>query len=175
MWRAGLEGDTGKDINLGEFGVCSTGRRGCKERVDPFNATVPAWSAFRSSDYGYTRLTFHNGSHVHLQQVSDDKVSDDKVHHVHLQQVSDDKVRHVHLQQVRRQGTSTCSDDKVRHVHLQQVRRQGTSTCSDDKVRHVHLQQVADDKDGAIIDDFWIRKDTHKAYGDLRQTRAGYL
>ncbi|KAF0311257.1 Acid phosphatase type 7 [Amphibalanus amphitrite] len=75
---------------------------GCKERVDPFNATVPAWSAFRSSDYGYTRLTFHNGSHVHLQQVSDDK-------------------------------------------------------------------------DGAIIDDFWIRKDTHKAYGDLRQTRAGYL
>ncbi|XP_043246196.1 acid phosphatase type 7-like [Amphibalanus amphitrite] len=79
-----------------------TGSAGCKERVDPFNATVPAWSAFRSSDYGYTRLTFHNGSHVHLQQVSDDK-------------------------------------------------------------------------DGAIIDDFWIRKDTHKAYGDLRQTRAGYL
>ena len=56
--------------------------------MDPFNATVPVWSAFRSSDYGYTRITFHNGSHVHLQQVSDDKVR-----YMSSRQVSYSKVR----------------------------------------------------------------------------------
>lgn len=50
-----------------------TGSAGCRERHDNFIEPPPAWSAFRSSDYGYTRLTFHNGTVAHLQQVSDDK------------------------------------------------------------------------------------------------------
>lgn len=50
-----------------------TGSAGCKEERTYFNKTLPAWSAFRSSDYGYTRLKAHNHTHLHLEQVSDDK------------------------------------------------------------------------------------------------------
>lgn len=50
-----------------------TGSAGCKEKTDTFNKTVPAWSAFRSSDYGYTRLKAHNTSHLYFEQVSDEK------------------------------------------------------------------------------------------------------
>jgi hypothetical protein len=32
------------------------------------------WTAFRSADYGYTRMTAHNATHLELEQVSDDKV-----------------------------------------------------------------------------------------------------
>lgn len=32
-------------------------------------------TAFRSNDYGYTRLYFHNESHLEVQHVSDDKVN----------------------------------------------------------------------------------------------------
>ncbi|CAG0881669.1 unnamed protein product [Cyprideis torosa] len=49
-----------------------TGSAGCRERVDHFGAPGP-WSAFRSSDYGFTRLTIHNGTHLHFEQVSDDQ------------------------------------------------------------------------------------------------------
>ncbi|XP_075923833.1 acid phosphatase type 7 isoform X3 [Petromyzon marinus] len=50
-----------------------TGSAGCRERVDPFVPHARDWSAFRSSDYGYTRLKIQNGSHVYLEQVSDDQ------------------------------------------------------------------------------------------------------
>jgi len=32
------------------------------------------WSAVRSDDYGYTRMTVHNATHLYMEQVSDDKV-----------------------------------------------------------------------------------------------------
>jgi len=32
------------------------------------------WSAFHSDDYGYTRMTVHNASHLYMEQVSDDQV-----------------------------------------------------------------------------------------------------
>ena len=50
-----------------------TGSAGCKERTDTFNPKD--FSAFRSSDYGYTRMQVFNSSHLYLEQVSDDQVS----------------------------------------------------------------------------------------------------
>lgn len=40
---------------------------------DGFVPEKPDWTAFRSSDYGYSRLAVVNGTHLHLEQVSDDK------------------------------------------------------------------------------------------------------
>lgn len=50
-----------------------TGSAGCKEGREPFPKKIPAWSAFHSRDYGYTRLKAHNQTHIHFEQVSDDK------------------------------------------------------------------------------------------------------
>ena len=45
-----------------------------KENHDNWrNDTLP-FSAFRSTDYGYTRMQAYNSSHLYLEQVSDDKV-----------------------------------------------------------------------------------------------------
>ena len=33
---------------------------------------VPPWTAFRSSDYGYSRLNIVNHTHLYMEQVSDD-------------------------------------------------------------------------------------------------------
>lgn len=49
-----------------------TGSAGCQERHDPFVANKPAWSAFRNADYGYTRMTIINSTHLYMEQVSDD-------------------------------------------------------------------------------------------------------
>lgn len=51
------------------------GWQGCQEDTDGFILKTPPWSAFRSSDYGFSRLTAHNASHLHWEQVSDDHVS----------------------------------------------------------------------------------------------------
>ncbi|XP_013772762.1 acid phosphatase type 7-like [Limulus polyphemus] len=50
-----------------------TGSAGCHEYHDPFVANPAEWSALRNSDYGYTRMTIINGTHLYLEQVSDDK------------------------------------------------------------------------------------------------------
>ncbi|BFZ07359.1 hypothetical protein BsWGS_10399 [Bradybaena similaris] len=50
-----------------------TGSAGCSERVEYFEKNPPEWSAFRSSDYGYTRMKFFNTTHLYVEQVSDDK------------------------------------------------------------------------------------------------------
>jgi len=50
-----------------------TGSAGCKEGREPFKGKIPEWSAFHSQDYGYTRLKAHNRTHIHFEQVSDDK------------------------------------------------------------------------------------------------------
>ena len=52
----------------------TTGSAGNKEKHDAFTKEKPPWSAFRSTDYGYTRLFVINATHMHLQQVSDDQV-----------------------------------------------------------------------------------------------------
>lgn len=50
-----------------------TGSAGCKEGTDTFIPIRPDWSAFTSSDYGYTRMKAYNKTHLYFEQVSDDK------------------------------------------------------------------------------------------------------
>ncbi|XP_013400248.1 acid phosphatase type 7 isoform X2 [Lingula anatina] len=50
-----------------------TGSAGCDEGEDPFISNGLPWSAFRSDDYGYTRMNIINSTHLYLEQVSDDK------------------------------------------------------------------------------------------------------
>lgn len=50
-----------------------TGSAGCKEGREKFVPQRPSWSAFRSSDYGYTRMKAFNKTHLYFEQVSDDK------------------------------------------------------------------------------------------------------
>lgn len=50
-----------------------TGSAGCREKHDPFVPEPKEWSAFRSADYGYTRMQVVNHTHLYLEQVSDDQ------------------------------------------------------------------------------------------------------
>ncbi|XP_072383424.1 acid phosphatase type 7 [Diabrotica undecimpunctata] len=63
-------------VNPGAPVQFTTGSAGCDEGRDSFVKELPEWSAFRSSDYGYSRLKVYNSSHMHLEQVSDDKSGD---------------------------------------------------------------------------------------------------
>ncbi|XP_072023834.1 acid phosphatase type 7-like [Amphiura filiformis] len=49
-----------------------TGSAGCRERTDKFGPNKP-YVAFTSTDYGYTRMTIVNSTHINMEQVSDDK------------------------------------------------------------------------------------------------------
>lgn len=51
----------------------TTGSAGCQEDHDEFRPNVPPWSAFHSTDYGYSRMKVFNASHLHFEQVSDDQ------------------------------------------------------------------------------------------------------
>ena len=48
--------------------------QGCQEDHDPFEKDYPPWTAYRSEDYGYTRMTIFNETHLFMEQVSVDKV-----------------------------------------------------------------------------------------------------
>ncbi|UYV74642.1 ACP7 [Cordylochernes scorpioides] len=61
-----------------------SGSAGCQEDTDKFKLRKDPWIAFRSSDYGYARMTVYNATHLHLQQVSDDKVSTFYPEHITL-------------------------------------------------------------------------------------------
>jgi len=50
-----------------------TGSAGCDEGREGFIRQPPYYSAFRSMDYGYTRLKAHNKTHLEFSQVSDDQ------------------------------------------------------------------------------------------------------
>lgn len=52
----------------------TTGSAGCSERHDDFVQYMPDYTAFRSTDYGYSRLHVLNKTHLHMEQVSDDQV-----------------------------------------------------------------------------------------------------
>ena len=43
--------------------------QGCEEELAPFFPVQMPWTAFRSSEYGYSRFTFHNGTHMSVEQV----------------------------------------------------------------------------------------------------------
>uniref|UniRef100_A0A1A9ZD64 Purple acid phosphatase n=1 Tax=Glossina pallidipes TaxID=7398 RepID=A0A1A9ZD64_GLOPL len=50
-----------------------TGAAGNIESQDTFFGDLPEWSAFRSQDFGYTRLKAFNNSHLYFEQFSVDK------------------------------------------------------------------------------------------------------
>lgn len=58
--------------------------QGCREKTDPFKPNPKEWSAFRSRDYGYTRMQVVNATHLYLEQVSDDQVTHKKQQSVNL-------------------------------------------------------------------------------------------
>ncbi|KAG1665027.1 Acid phosphatase type 7 [Nymphon striatum] len=49
----------------------TTGSAGCQEDYSPFIKNLPYYTAFRSTDYGYSRMTIVNNTHMNWQQVSD--------------------------------------------------------------------------------------------------------
>ncbi|XP_068632288.1 acid phosphatase type 7 isoform X2 [Battus philenor] len=49
-----------------------TGSAGCQEKIDHFMPNPPAWSAYRSTDYGYTRFKAYNKTHIYIEQVDVD-------------------------------------------------------------------------------------------------------
>ncbi|XP_046847754.1 acid phosphatase type 7-like [Xenia sp. Carnegie-2017] len=51
----------------------TTGSAGCKERHDAFTKDAPYFTAFRSRDYGYSRMTIYNSTHLYFDQISVDK------------------------------------------------------------------------------------------------------
>ncbi|GAU99383.1 hypothetical protein RvY_10399 [Ramazzottius varieornatus] len=50
-----------------------TGSAGCQENHTRFNPHPYDFSAFHTTDYGFTRMTVHNRTHLQFEQVSDDK------------------------------------------------------------------------------------------------------
>jgi len=50
-----------------------SGSAGCQERTEPFLPHPHPYSAFHSQDYGYSRMTVHNATHLYIEQVSDDQ------------------------------------------------------------------------------------------------------
>jgi len=49
-----------------------TGAAGSSEMHEPFTLAQPAWSAFRSNSFCYTRMLVYNRTHIHWQQVQTD-------------------------------------------------------------------------------------------------------
>lgn len=53
-----------------------TGSAGCQEFTDKFIKKPSEWSAFRNSDYGYSRMQIFNHTHLYMEQISVDKAGD---------------------------------------------------------------------------------------------------
>ena len=49
--------------------------QGCREGRNHFLAKPP-WVAHNNRDYGYSKMTVHNGTHISFKQISDDQVGD---------------------------------------------------------------------------------------------------
>jgi len=48
----------------------TSGSAGCREKHDEFIRDPPEWSAFRSTDYGFTIMEVANTTHMHIKQLS---------------------------------------------------------------------------------------------------------
>ncbi|GAB6031716.1 hypothetical protein CHUAL_009463 [Chamberlinius hualienensis] len=51
----------------------TTGSAGCQEDLDGFIKDPPPWTAFRASEYGYTKLHIHNSTHLYFEQIAVEK------------------------------------------------------------------------------------------------------
>ncbi|MFH4974730.1 hypothetical protein AB6A40_001439 [Gnathostoma spinigerum] len=47
-----------------------TGSAGCQENTDPFVEHPSPWSAFRSSNYGFSRMHIFNSTHLYFEQLA---------------------------------------------------------------------------------------------------------
>uniref|UniRef100_A0A1I7S6A4 Purple acid phosphatase n=1 Tax=Bursaphelenchus xylophilus TaxID=6326 RepID=A0A1I7S6A4_BURXY len=56
-----------------------SGSAGCNENTDQFVKNPEPWSAFRSTNYGFSLMQVHNDTHLHWQQVkaADKSIEDD--------------------------------------------------------------------------------------------------
>ncbi len=52
-----------------------SGSAGCFSKHNPFLNQTQIYSAFRSDDYGYSRMKIINTTHLYIEQVSVDQVS----------------------------------------------------------------------------------------------------
>ncbi|XP_020912611.1 acid phosphatase type 7 [Exaiptasia diaphana] len=52
-----------------------TGSAGCFEQHNYFKPFYGPWTAYRTVDYGYTRMQAFNGSHIYIEQFSTDKAA----------------------------------------------------------------------------------------------------
>ncbi|CAF4809475.1 unnamed protein product, partial [Rotaria socialis] len=50
-----------------------SGSAGCYSKHNPFLNQTQLYSAFRSDDYGYSRMKIINSTHLYMEQVSDDQ------------------------------------------------------------------------------------------------------
>jgi hypothetical protein len=48
--------------------------QGCQENTDSFVKNPPPWSAFRSSNYGFSQMQVHNKTHLYFEQIAASKV-----------------------------------------------------------------------------------------------------
>ncbi len=48
--------------------------QGNVDHTSPFHPNPYPWSAFHSDDYGYLRMSILNSTHLHLEQISVNKV-----------------------------------------------------------------------------------------------------
>ncbi|CAH3974751.1 unnamed protein product [Pieris brassicae] len=140
-----------------------TGSAGCQEDTDGFKPRPPAWSAFRSSDYGYTRFKAYNHTHVYFEQVDvdeDGRVIDsvwivkDKHEAYHFDSAP------VHLVT----GSAGCQEGRD---HFQHAPKEWSAFRSQDygytKLKafnntHIYFEQVSVDIKGKVIDQFWLVK-----------------
>ncbi|CAD5230997.1 unnamed protein product [Bursaphelenchus okinawaensis] len=72
-----------------------SGSAGCKENTDTFINDPPVWSAFRSTNYGFSLMQVHNDTHLHWQQIRahDRGIEDDVwiIKHKHAPYTKEDK------------------------------------------------------------------------------------
>ena len=55
--------------------VCPSVCQGCREGRNHFQRVQPHWVARTNRDYGYSKMTVHNNTHLTFLQISDDKAS----------------------------------------------------------------------------------------------------
>lgn len=55
-----------------------TGSAGCVYNGDPFQDVIPNWSAFRSTDFGFTKVVVYNETHLYFEQLSTNDVENTK-------------------------------------------------------------------------------------------------
>ncbi|CAG4992567.1 unnamed protein product [Colias eurytheme] len=138
-----------------------TGSAGCQEDTDGFKPHPAEWSAFRSSDYGYTRFKAYNNTHIYFEQVDVD-LKGQVVDSVWI--VKDKHAAYefapVHLVT----GSAGCQEGRDHFKHSaaswSAFRSQdyGYTKFKAYNATHLNFEQVSVDLGGIVIDHFWLIK-----------------